>query len=109
MRLLGSAFVVTSLLLGAGGIALRVPGDARASEDSTPTVAPAPGAQQENAVCQAPEAAPLTLDLSRVADPGGDVVPLNTRGYNYRRGPVDQPPMPERKHVPPASPEQPLE
>ena len=109
MRLLGSAFVVTSLLFGVGGIALRVPGDARASGDTTPAVAPAPDAHPQNAVCQAPEATQLTLDLSRVADPGGDVVPLNTRGYNYRRGPVGQPPMPERKHVPPASPEQSLE
>jgi hypothetical protein len=51
----------------------------------------------------------LEIELSRFADPGGDVVPLNTRGYNYTRGAVDQHPLSEREPVPPASPEMSLE
>jgi hypothetical protein len=110
MRVLGSALIIASLVLGSGGIAFRLAGDARASESAaseTSETAPQSTPRHEDQVCVPREPARLRIDLSRLSDREGgeEVVPLNTRGYNYAPGTAFQAPIPSRKRPPPASPE----
>jgi hypothetical protein len=100
MRPLGVALILTSVLLGGGGLAFRLVGDARASESAEPAAGSTPAAQASEAVCRPREPGSVVIDLGRLEDGSrsADVVPLNTRGYNHARAPEPRP-------APPAAPD----
>jgi hypothetical protein len=107
MRLLGAALVLASILLGAGGIAFRLVGDASASESSRTAAPPAGDSSSPGAVCRVAPSEPLVIDLDGMAEKGRaeGVIPLNTRGYNYGYAGPPGPQVPPARRAPPASPE----
>jgi hypothetical protein len=109
MRVLGFLLIGSALLLGAGGVDMHA--SAESATTASTDAAAEPEAQTSEtappaaAQCSDPGPGRLMLRLEpRTADSEEQVLPLNTRGYNYTPPGEIRPYVPSTRGTPPASP-----